>query len=134
MIFPANHSTPQTQPNNNLEIPYPSLFWSCPDADAGLDMIRNPFDRRDLGFDGLFPPATLYYHIPPQSPNSGKAGGKLSETLVVPTLQKESAGWVAVATAVVVVVGFGWVLGRLVFGAGKETKAKAEKEKQKKKQ
>jgi hypothetical protein len=135
MTFPTtNHSTPQTTPKNNLEIPYPALFWACPNADAGLNMIRNPFDRKDLGFDGLFPPDTIYYHIPPSSPAAGKLGGKLTESLVVPFLEPESAGWVPIATAVVVGLGFVWILARLLFASGGKAETKrahvAEKKKQ----
>jgi hypothetical protein len=122
----TSSSSPQ-QSTNNLEIPSPSLFWACPNADAGLSMVRNPFDRKDLGFDGLFPPDTIYYHIPP----AASAGGKLTQRLVVPVLEKEGAGWVSMATAAMVGVGFLWVLGRLVVGGkGEGRKGDGEKKKQ----
>ncbi|KAK5125523.1 hypothetical protein LTR85_000634 [Meristemomyces frigidus] len=102
---------------STLDIPWPTVFWAC-EAEEGLKMSVNPFDRVNLGYDGLFGPKTMFYHIPPALPE-GQAF--LLETLEVPVLDpKQGAAWgVQIWTLVAVVLGFGWVLWPLVMSAGR---------------
>jgi hypothetical protein len=136
MTFPSQPEHGQRR--STVEIPWPTVFWACGDAQAGLNLVRNPFDRRDLGYDGLFAPDTLYYHVPPapgrEVARSGDHRGvKLMESLEVPTLDAEKAEWVTVATAAVVLVGFLWICSRLLFaGAGAAKSAEAKKKDEKK--
>jgi hypothetical protein len=90
-----------------LQIPYPVLFWACT-ADEGSKFPINPFDRVNFGYDGLFGPRTLFYHIPPD-PAEG-----LMNVLSVPVLDLNKSGYVEMGTAAVVLVGFLWVLWCLV--------------------
>ncbi|OQO03677.1 hypothetical protein B0A48_10342 [Cryoendolithus antarcticus] len=94
----------------NLQIPSPILFWACP-AEEGLKFATNPFDRVNLGFDGLFGPKTLFYHV-----QSADTNGLLD--LQVPVLDPTSSRWVSMATSAVVVAGFSWVLWKLFGGNG----------------
>ncbi|KAI4123681.1 MAG: hypothetical protein LQ347_006059, partial [Umbilicaria vellea] len=40
-----------------VEVPWPVVFWACT-AEEGSKMSVNPFDRVNLGYDGLFGPKT----------------------------------------------------------------------------
>jgi hypothetical protein len=115
---------------SELEIPYPVLFWACT-ADEGSKFPINPFDRVNLGYDGLFGPRTLFYHLAPDT------GERLVNALSVPVLDLDKSGYVEMGTAAVVLVGFLWVLWCLigvwrdvgyghgsVKGVGKEKKRK----------
>lgn len=81
-------------------------------------MATNPFDRVNLGYDGLFGPKTMFYHVPP-----AEGVDVLVERLGVPTLNAERMGWVSVGTVVAVLVGFGWVCWGL-FGGGRKVEGK----------
>lgn len=87
----------------NTEIPYPIVFWACT-ADEGSKFPINPFDRVNLGFDGLFGPRTLFFHLDP------KADGKLVNSLEIPVLDLDRSSLVEVGTAAVVGLGVLWVL------------------------
>lgn len=108
---PGGHGT------TSISVPWPLVFWACP-TDEGTKMGTNPFDRVHLGYEGLFGPRTMFYHLRPEhSPRVGSgnsAAEGLVENVQVPALK---AGWnVAVewGTLLVVVVGFMWVVGKLV--------------------
>jgi len=104
----------------SLDVPWPILFWAC-EAGEGLKMSTNPFDRVNLGYDGLFGPKTMFYHIPPAL----SLGSELVECPRVPVLESESARFVQIGTLVAVLAGFGWVCWKLVKGVGvKENKEK----------
>lgn len=100
----------------DLEAPWPILFFACPAA-SGTKFSTNPFDRTNLGFDGLFGPRTVFYHFQP-AVRGGE--GVLVEKLQVPVLKVSGVGewWVQMGTFLVVGVGFGWVLWVLVLGSG----------------
>ena len=103
---------PQSRENDHIEtsIPWPAVFWACK-ADQGLKMSTNPFDRANLGYDGLFGPKTMFYHIPP-------VGGRdLVEKIDVPTISLERTNYVPIGTMFAVSLGFGWVCWQL-FGRG----------------
>lgn len=75
-------------------------------------MSVNPFDRVNLGYDGLFGPRTMFYHLQPMVAGNGSGG--LVEMLRVPVLDTWRTGWVEVGTVAVVVGGFLWVCWTLV--------------------
>ena len=97
------------------QLPWPVVFWACT-AEEGTKMSVNPFDRTNLGYDGLFGPRTMFYHIPPEG--SGASEG-LVETIPVPVLDLEKAWYVEIGTILAVVVGFAWVAWKLVSVAWK---------------
>ena len=104
-----------------LFVPWPIVFWAC-SSDEGTKMINNPFDRVNLGYDGLFGPRTMFYHLQPTN-----GAGRLVEELKVPVLDVDgpNVGWVDHGTVMIVLLGFSWVcwiLGREVvkdFGVGR---------------
>ncbi|KAL6713062.1 protease B nonderepressible form [Lecanora helva] len=107
---PKNHSgKPESSGGyKSLSVPWPNVFWACP-TDEGTKMNTNPFDRVNLGYDGLFGPRTMFYHLRP-----AVYGKHLIETLTAPTLDPSSLGWIEIGTVVSVVIGFLWVLWKLV--------------------
>ena len=78
------------------------MFWACV-ADEGSKFPINPFDRVNLGYDGLFGPKTMFYHLSPE-------GGRLVGEISVPVLDTERSGFVEVGTVAGVMLGFAWVL------------------------
>lgn len=72
----------------------------------------NPFDRTNLGWDGLFGSRTMFYQLHPQTDH-------LVEELEVPVLRLKDgealfkARNIELVTSVVIVLGFFWVLWRL---------------------
>jgi hypothetical protein len=93
----------------NLEIPYPAVFWAC-NAEEGTKFPTNPFERVNLGYDGLFGPRTVFWHIEPHPETSGR----ITSSIRVPVLDLDKAGWVNVGTAAAVLVGFAWVSWQLL--------------------
>ena len=69
-------------------------------------MNTNPFDRANLGYDGLFGPRTIFYHL---QPRSGRES--LLEVIEVPVLDLEGSKtkWIDYGTVTIVVLGFLWV-------------------------
>lgn len=102
--------------HTTLQVPWPVLFWAC-EAEEGLKMATNPFDRVNLGYDGLFGPKTMFYHIPPSS----NVNATVAE-IQVPILNSSEANWVPVGTLLAVAAGFAWVCWSLLRSTGgKET-------------
>ncbi len=105
------------QANNNgtseVDVPWPIVFWACT-AEDGTKFPVNPFDRTQLGYEGLFGPRTMFYHLDPV-PAEG-AAGKLVERISVPVLNLEAAGLsrIEILTVVTIALGFLWVLRRLI--------------------
>ena len=66
-------------------------------------MNTNPFDRVNMGYDGLFGPRTMFYHLQPSS------NGSLVEQLSVPVLDLAGTKWVESGTVGVILLGFTWV-------------------------
>lgn len=60
----------------------------------------------NLGYDGLFGPRTLFYHLNPTAVGSD---GRLVSKIDVPVLDLDKSWYIEVGTAVGVLVGFGWV-------------------------
>lgn len=99
-----------------ISVPWPLVFWTCP-TDQGTKMSTNPFDRVHLGYEGLFGPRTMFYHLRPETPwirSSSNAVEGLVESVQVPVLEAEWDIGVQWGTVVVVVLGFMWVVGKLV--------------------
>ncbi|KAK5944669.1 protease B nonderepressible form [Knufia obscura] len=90
----------------SVEIPWPIVFWACT-AEEGTKFTVNPFDRVNLGYDGLFGPRTMFYHLEPRL----QEGGRLVERIDVPVLDSNviSHGMVDVMTMALVLSGFLWV-------------------------
>ncbi|KAH7360915.1 PIG-X [Rhexocercosporidium sp. MPI-PUGE-AT-0058] len=132
--LPPSHNTSGLA---HLDIPYPILFWACT-ADEGSKFPINPFDRVNLGYDGLFGPRTLFYHLSPSVP--GESDGRLVNGLEVPVLGLDGSRFVEVGTTIAVGMGFLWVCWCLVkvwgrsgygsgSGSGREVKEKERKTK-----
>lgn len=91
-------------------VPWPVVFWAC-HTEEGTKMGVNPFDRTNLGWDGLFGPRTMFYQLQP-------AGDRLIEDVEVPVLRLENDGLfqgkhIELGTCLVVSLGFLWVLWKL---------------------
>lgn len=100
-------------------------------------MNVNPFDRVNLGYDGLFGPRTMFYHLQPRAAGegSGNGNGSLVEVVRVPVLDTRRAGWVEGGTVAVVLVGVLWVCWKLVGvlrGGGRAASAGVEERARKK--
>lgn len=99
------------------EVPWPVVFWACT-AEGGTKMGINPFDRVNLGWEGLFGPKTMFYQIHPSS-GGGDTGSRLVAKIEVPVLQLNEKGIFAntktieLGTVIVILLGFGWVLWKL---------------------
>jgi hypothetical protein len=91
-----------------ISIPWPVVFWACP-ADQGTRMSVNPFDRVNLGYDGLFGPRTIFYHLQPALP----AGSELVEHVEVPVLDWEHVDWIENGTVAAVLIAVVWLMGKL---------------------
>ncbi|KAK3295520.1 PIG-X [Chaetomium fimeti] len=92
-------------------VPYPAVFWACEPAQGGTVFPPNPFERTHLGYDGLFRGDTVFWHVEPR-PAAG--GGLLVNEVRVPVLDVDRAGWVNAGTAAAVLVGFAWVVWKIV--------------------
>ena len=95
----------------DVQFPWPVAFWACP-TEEGTLMSNNPFDRVNLGYDGLFGPRTMFHHLTPE----GNDNGTLIETIRVPVLDLDHASNVEMGTITVVMLGVGWVLWCLIRG------------------
>lgn len=100
-----------------VEVPYPALFWAC---SSGAELHKNPFDRISLGYDGLFGPETVFWHITPRA----ASGNRLTNPVTVPVLKEEGAAWIGFGTSLVVALGFAWVLWKLAAVALKPATSK----------
>jgi hypothetical protein len=94
----------------------------------------SPFDRVNIGYDGLFGPRTIFWHLNPEAHVEGVGKERLVSGLSVPVLDLDGSSYVEAGTAWVVGLGFLWVLWCLWgvwrgsgFGAGKEGVAKEKK-------
>lgn len=87
-------------------IPWPVVFWACT-AEEGTKFRTNPFDRTNLGYDGLFGERTMFYHL---EPNTALNDGKLTMNLSVPVLDSETVSYTTVETVTLLVVLGGFLL------------------------
>ena len=95
------------------DIPWPVVFWACT-AEEGNKMKVNPFDRVNLGYDGMFGSKTMFYHLEPGTVRNDTSG-RLVERLSVPVLQSQRTPWIEPGTVVVVLLGFCWILWKLLL-------------------
>lgn len=98
-----------------LEVPHPVVFWACT-TEEGTKFPSSPFERVNLGYDGLFGPRTVFWHVDPAPAPTGAAadkGGRLVSEIRVPVLDADRAGWVGAGTAAAVLLGFGWIAWKL---------------------
>ncbi|KAH6694007.1 PIG-X [Plectosphaerella plurivora] len=93
----------------SVEVPYPAVFWAC-EAPAGVRLENNPFERASLGYDALFDPQTVFWHVEPRP----AAGDRVMSSVRVPVLASGDSSWVRTGTAAAVLLGFGWVVGTLL--------------------
>ncbi|KAF1981781.1 PIG-X-domain-containing protein [Aulographum hederae CBS 113979] len=134
-LTPTNSTTSGSpQGTVSLDIPHPILFWACV-AEDGTKMSSSPFDRVNLGYDSLFGDRTYFYHLSPAgaiSSGAKPAVGRLVETIHVPVLDLSHplAHWIEWGTVMVVVLGAGWIMGRLwdVVGGGSAREEGSKKE------
>ncbi|KAK3716847.1 protease B nonderepressible form [Vermiconidia calcicola] len=113
-----------TSGHASIDVPWPIVFWAC-EAEEGLGLSNNPFDRVDLGYDGLFGPQTTFYHIPP-----GSEVNTTVEEVQVPVLDSEKAEWVQAGTLIAVVAGFAWICWQLLRAtSGQNFEAQEQKRK-----
>ncbi|KAI0480383.1 PIG-X [Xylariaceae sp. FL0804] len=90
-------------------VTYPAVFWACT-VEEGTKFSNSPFDRVNLGYDGLFGPRTLFWHVnPSQAP-----GGQLTHAVQVPVLDLEKSGWISAGTTAAILVGFAFVVFKLL--------------------
>ena len=99
---------PSSGGRTRLSIPWPVVFWAC-HAEKGTKMSVNPFDRVNLGYDGLFGPRTIFYHLQPDLP----AGSMLTEKVDVPVLDLDYVTWIESGTMVALLIAVGWVMMKL---------------------
>ncbi|THW57163.1 PIG-X-domain-containing protein [Aureobasidium pullulans] len=118
----TRYMLPSTDGTHIAHIPWPAVFWAC-EAEDGLKMSVNPFDRTNIGYDGLFGPKTLFHHI-----GASAETKTLMETLEVPVLDKTKTGFVEIGTGVTVLLGFLWVLWSMIKGNSKATSEAGKKE------
>ncbi|PGH10135.1 hypothetical protein AJ80_07586 [Polytolypa hystricis UAMH7299] len=124
---------PSASGYRNTSIPWPIVFWACT-SEEGTKMGTNPFDRVNLGWDGLFGPRTMFYQLHPSLSEESTlakdttAQLKLVEQIKVPVLgiedgdgDRSQARNIEVITVIVILAGFFWVLwklGRVVKTSG----------------
>ena len=72
-------------------------------------MNTNPFDRTNLGYDGLFGPRTMFYHV--QAASDGKP---LVEELRAPVMDLTHRVYIEPVTVLTISMGFLWVVWRLM--------------------
>lgn len=96
-----------------IRVPWPVVFWACT-AEGGTKMGINPFDRVNLGWEGLFGPRTMFYQVHP-----GDEDVYIYEKVTVPVLQLDEkeglfrSKTIELGTVTVIVLGFLWVLWKL---------------------
>ncbi|GKZ18609.1 protease B nonderepressible form [Aspergillus brasiliensis] len=109
-------------------VPWPVVFWACT-AEEGTKMGTNPFDRVNLGWDGMFGPRTMFYQVHPKGDKTRHV-----EELDVPVLRLEEGGFfssktVELGTMAAIVLGLLWVLWKLGSVARSSGQKKSDKEK-----
>ncbi|KAK7908364.1 hypothetical protein PG985_015667 [Apiospora marii] len=105
------YQAPQHGGESTYGVPYPAVFWACA-AEEGTKFPSSPFDRINLGYDGLFGPRTLFWHLDPVTKS---AGDQLVIEGKVPVLDLDKSRSINTVTSIVVVVGFAWVVYRLLM-------------------
>ncbi|KAI3336475.1 PIG-X-domain-containing protein [Xylariaceae sp. AK1471] len=91
-----------------INVPWPAVFWAC-NAEDGTKFPNSPFDRANLGYDGLFGPRTLFWHVNPTPED-----GSLIHQIRVPVLDLNKTKWVSTGTTAMVLIGFAYIVWKLV--------------------
>lgn len=120
--------SPSSEPPHGIRsvsVPWPTVFWACT-AEGGSKFASSPFDRVNLGYDGLFGPKTMFYHVEPAKDSVGYA------SLDVPVMDLSRSSWVETGTVVAIVSGTLWILWKLVQGFMQDSKQKEQATKNKK--
>lgn len=123
------YQVPRAGGKESIQVPYPTVFWACA-AEEGTKFPNNPFDRVNLGYDGLFGPRTLFWHLDP-APQDDNLFLRAS----VPVLDLGKSRSVSTLTGAAVLLGVAWVTWKLlsVFGRtghGPSSKLSTEKKSQ----
>ncbi|KEQ96920.1 hypothetical protein AUEXF2481DRAFT_620924 [Aureobasidium subglaciale EXF-2481] len=118
----TRYMPPSADGTHTAHVPWPAVFWAC-EAEDGLKMSVNPFDRTNIGYDGLFGPKTLFHHI-----GAAAETKTMMETLEIPVLDETKTRFVEVGTGLAVLVGFLWVMWCLARGASKQSQKAGKKE------
>ncbi|KAK5627707.1 hypothetical protein RRF57_003422 [Xylaria bambusicola] len=92
---------------SSINVPSPSVFWAC-NTEEGTKFPNSPFDRTNLGYDGLFGPRTLFWHVTPETQD-----GNLNHQIRVPVLDLNKSKWVSTGTAAMVLMGFAYIVFKL---------------------
>lgn len=100
---------PSEQGYRNISVPWPVVFWACT-AEDGTKFPNSPFDRVNLGYDGLFGPRTLFFHVDAK-PSEGE---NLYHDIQVPVLDLGLSNRISSGTATIVMMGFVFVIWKLV--------------------
>ena len=108
--------TNDTDGISETDLPWPIVFWACPAEEGGGKMSTNPFDRVNLGYDGLFAAGTVFHHLNPVLKNA-RAEEQLIGKVKVPVLD---AGWwgmregcVEGGIGAVILLGWLWIVWKL---------------------
>lgn len=109
---------PNEEGHQDIEVPVPAVFWACKSV-SEEPYAGNPFDRVNLGYEGLFGERTVFYHLSPEEALANNEGISLAKALGgrqrmmrhvrVPVLDSQGTKWIETGTAGVVVLGFLWV-------------------------
>ncbi|GAP89684.1 putative protein pbn1 protein [Rosellinia necatrix] len=114
-----------------INVPSPTVFWAC-DTAQGTKFTNNPFDRANLGYDGLFEPETVFYHVNPMA----EGNDSINHRINVPVLDSNKTKWVSTGTAAAVLIGFAYIVFKLASvywktgHGGRKPATKSEKKKQ----
>ncbi|KAI0180400.1 PIG-X-domain-containing protein [Hypoxylon sp. FL1284] len=103
-LSPAEHAY------KKIHVPWPTMFWACT-AEDGTKFPNNPFDRVNLGYDGLFGPRTLFWHVDPK-PNVGE--NNLYHKIQVPVLDMAQSRLIGGGTSAAVLAGFLFIVWKLL--------------------
>lgn len=101
------------------KLPWPTVFWACPAGAEWQKFVVNPFDRGYLGYDLDFPKETTYHHLSP-------VNGTTYSTVDVPVLEMKHAPMVKIGTAVIVGVGFLYIVAKILGSMMKSEPKKKE--------
>ncbi|OJJ96820.1 hypothetical protein ASPACDRAFT_15112, partial [Aspergillus aculeatus ATCC 16872] len=111
----------------SVEVPWPVMFWACA-ASEESKMHFNPFDRVNLGWEGLFAPQTIFYQVNPAAEQ-----GRLVEEISVPVLKENglfNSRTIEFGTVLAIVLGSLWVLwklGAVMRSSGARTRVESQK-------
>ena len=107
------YKAPTSNGKSEVVLPWPVIFWAC-NAGTGIDFSVNPFDRVNLGYNTLFEPHTVFYHVPPRY---DAVGGNQSMTisLDIPSADLTSVGSIPLEfiTLSAIMLGFLWICRQL---------------------